>query len=112
MASGNRMFELLEMRPYAAGTYYSNPEFNALLGQAERLVLHSIVTAIGTGIAVDIEDSADNENFATVTSSAISSTAVETKRYATSTTHARYVRLKVVVTGTVTFSVRATPKSA
>lgn len=123
--NGNpRIIELLDFRKYSGTTsFYTNAEFNAMLGQAERLVIHAVVTeSSGTSptVTVVLEDSSDNENFDDVVTLingvSLSSTPL-TERAATTSSqvYGRFVRLKVTLGGTsptATMTIRASLKSA
>lgn len=125
MQKGNRAFEVLEFKNYSGtNDFYSNPEMNSLLGEADHIIVHTpIWESTGTNVALTVkaEDSADNENFAelnTVISSQPISPAPVTKRGSVDYPHGRFVRLKFTlsVTGgaapTANFTCRVSFKDA
>lgn len=121
--NGNgRILELLDFRKYTGTTdFYSNPEFNAILGQAERIVIHAVVTeSSGTSptLTAVLQDSSDNENWddvATLISAVSISSVPLTERGANTVTIGRYARLKITLGGTsptATMTIRVSLKAA
>lgn len=119
--NNGRALELLDFRRYTDATYYSNPEFNGVLGQAERIIVHLVVSDASNSPTVTItaQDSSDNENWADVGSALVTASSISTAnvyRGSADVPHARYYRLKVVVSGggtvSVTMTVRASIKAA
>lgn len=121
MNNTGRLLELLDFRKYSGTTdFYSNPEFNAILGQAERIIIHAVITeSSGSSptFTVILQDSSDNENWddvATLISAVSMSSVPLTERGANTIPIGRFARLKITLGGTsptATMTIRASLKS-
>jgi len=106
-----RTLEVLEMRRYT-GTVTSNPEFNAALGSADEVIVHAVVddsSGASPTLTVTAEDSADGENWASLTD-VIASTGLSgagVYRGSVATPFGRYLRLGITIGGTAPEAIMA-----
>ncbi len=101
------VFDLINFQKYTGTVaFFSNPELNAVLGQADKIVLHALVNeSSGTSPTLSIycEDSPDAMNWANV-STVISAAGIGTTpillRGEVNTALGRYVRFRIELGGT------------
>ena len=122
MRGGGGMLEVLELKKYS-NTQYSSPEYNSVLGQAERIIVHAVINeSSGTTptFTLLVEDSSDGENWAEVnttppiTNESISSVPL-VLRAVVDFPHGRFLRFKIDFAGTAptaTMALRVSLKNA
>lgn len=115
-----RTLDLFEFRRYQGGTVlYSNPDLNSVLGAAEVVILHLVISdsSGSPDLRILADDSPDNENWSEISADEVieaSGSLPGTYRGVLEAYHGRFLRFRVVDLGSgnsVTFTVRASLKN-
>ena len=115
-----RTLDLFEFRRYQGGSVlYSNPDLNGVLGAAEVVIVHLIISdsSGSPDLKIFVDDSPDNENWTEISAEELIEAVGSmpgTYRGVLDAYHGRFLRFRIASLGSgnsVTFTVRASLKN-